>query len=209
MSDVSANVTLDDGSEYGLNVDEATALERVAHARNLSRSICKFYQGADEVGAVLLSRLAVETSAARASSGAGNPLDAIRSTRPTVRLVWRVPNATAAVPAFESRSIASTVATQLEAAGAIVLAPNASQSADILFLVNNFGSAHQHEASTQRPSPPTDYAPLISALGGASSVQAIGFADVRYANGADVSFVKALSNAAELRRRHGCFAYAG
>lgn len=190
-------VTLDDGAEYGLNVDEATMLEAVAAAHNLSNNEVKFYQGADEVGAVLLARLAVEDSRLRGSR------------RPTVRLVWRATNATRLIPSYETRPIVETVGTQIEAAGGRVLANSSTETPDVLFIINNFAVEPQQEASVQTSSPPSVYAPLMAALSGASAAQVVAFADVRYANGADVSFVRALMASSELRKRNGSFAYAG
>ena len=60
-----ATVSLDDGGSFGLNVDEATALRATATKLGLSTDRVRFYQGADEVGAVLLARATV--AATRAS----------------------------------------------------------------------------------------------------------------------------------------------
>ena len=196
-------VTLDDGAEYGLNVDEATKLEAVAAAHNLSSDKVKFYQGADEVGAVLLARLAVEVQDPHTKPHHVGPK------RPTVRLVWRAPNATQLIPSYETRPIIETVGTQIEAAGGRILAKNSTESPDVLFIINNFALAPQQEASVQTSSSASEYATLMAALGRASATQVLAFADVRYANGADISFVKTLMASSEVQKRNGSFAYAG
>lgn len=183
-------VTLDDGGAYGLNVDEAAALHSAAEKMGLPADRVKFYQGADEVGAVLLARAAA----------------VLQHRQPRVRVVWRAPNATGLIPAFESQPISRTVEQQLEAAGA-TLVRDKHEPVDILYLVNNFGSS-QHEASEQQPRPPSDYAPFAPAING-SAAAVVAIADVRYANGADASLVDWMTSQPALRSMLGAFAYAG
>jgi hypothetical protein len=199
-------VTLDDGGTYGLNVDEAATLASFANTSGLSSDRVKFYQGADEVGAVMLARLAVDDNTARQPAGR---VTAPR--RPLARVVWRVPNATVLTPAYESQRVARTVRLQLEAAGAAV-AMAADDDPDLLFLVNNFETAPQLEASQQSPHPTSDYSTLGAVLATGSTdlnSTAIAIADVRYANGADSSLVGWMGDSVALQTLQGRYAYAG
>lgn len=94
---------------------------------------------------------------------------------------------------------------QIRAAGGTIA--NGS-SADILFLVNNFSEKHQIEAPNQPLNRSvSEYDVFVPFL---DPKRVIGFADVRYSNGADIIFVKWIGeqqNAGKVDMAH--FAYAG
>ena len=50
-------LTLDDSGEFGLNVNEAIALEKLAANLKLNRTKVRIYPGADEVESCLLSKM--------------------------------------------------------------------------------------------------------------------------------------------------------
>jgi hypothetical protein len=177
-----AYITLDDSGTYGLNVVEATALKNLVKTYGNMSDIVRIYPGADEVGLTLLSKSL-----------------SFRS-NPKVRVVWRVPNATHFIPNFESQAVFLTVQDQLEAAGFKVLPNDSSLSSiqqqipDLIFAVNNFEISPQLE-STKQPdfSPLSDYDDLFrECFSDLSKNVPVAFADVRYSNGADKSFVKYL-----------------
>eukprot|EP00466_Bigelowiella_natans_P004567 jgi/Bigna1/142008/aug1.66_g16716 len=196
-------ITLDDSGQYGLNVEEAGDLQSLAFSKlRLPTSTVKIYPGADEVGSALLARLVVDE---RAEASKGIP--------PSVYVLWRLPNSTHLIPNYENQPVNRTVYEQLEACGLQVV--KEVDSADVIFAVNNFGEYPQLESSQQVPTSPSDYSDIIAEIHAASS-QVIAFADVRYSNGGDLSFVQWMfgqvsrSNASFYPNLlPGAFAYAG
>ena len=179
--------TLDDSGVYGINVEEANALRNLSSTLQLGSNV-KIYPGADEVGASLLAKLVATKSSGRARH------------HPTVKILWRVPNATSLIPNYESQTIEDTVKNQLSAAGFDLFetasSKQDSQTPDVLFVVNNFGVSPQLESSQQPASSPlSDYEDMFTTCRKyASSGSIIAFADVRYSNGGDNAFVKYLLN---------------
>ncbi|GMI09523.1 hypothetical protein TrVE_jg10391 [Triparma verrucosa] len=182
--------TLDDSGLYGLNVAEANDLKRLISDLQLSDDVVKIYQGADEVGASLLARSISDS----------------QPQRPTARILWRNRESINLIPGYESVDLNTTTRNQLSAAGIDVLQEQDSTSVpDILYVVNNFDSEPQPEASQQTPTPSSDYSTILAAAVESSSVVAI--ADVRYANGGDISFV--MDNLLSSALTQGSYAYAG
>ena len=187
-----AYVTLDDSGTYGLNVEEANEL------KNLTSNISsvRVYPGADEVGLTLLSK----------------HVSSIYDSCPSVRIVWRVPgNATRLIPGYENQAIMLTVEDQLEAAGfRIINDTTRNEKSSLVFAINNFKVGPQLESSQQPDSSPqSDYDALFQdAFSDPSAL--VAFADVRYANGGDKSFVKYLLNFVVKKKINPTrFSYAG
>eukprot|EP00940_MAST-03C_sp_MAST-3C-sp2_P002834 g2834.t1 len=190
-------VNQDDSGEYGINVEEANDLSSLRDRLNLSTSTVKIYPGADEVGVTLLGRVLSDF--------------AEDNLRPTVRVRWRAPNASALIPNYESRPVRETVRSQLEAAG-MRLVDRENGTTDVVFLVNNFAHVPQLEASQQPGTfpPRSEYASLLREDESADSIRA--FADVRYSNGGDLAFVDYLLEevgGSSPQLIPGSFAYAG
>lgn len=193
--------TLDDSGVYGLNVEEANRLRNLSRTWNLGPAV-KIYPGADEVAASLLAQLVVTESLSTTQR------------RPTARTLWRAPNATSLVPNYESQSVSETVHDQLRAAGLDVVEDE--DTADVLFVVSNFARAPQLESSQQPSSSPfSDYAAVFDAVDTLPAhTPVVAFADVRYSNGGDRSFVSYLlervrSSSRGRKLAPGAFAYAG
>ena len=170
----SAYITLDDSGTYGLNVQEASALQNLVDTYGLS-NIVRIYPGADEVGLTLLSK-ALSLSEAKKH----------------VRIVWRVSgNATHLIPAYENQEIVLTVRAQLNAAGFHILENSSTTIPDLIFAVNNFEIGPQLEASQQPDeiSPFADYEDFFRKSVHISNRIPVALADVRYANGGDKSLV--------------------
>jgi len=187
-------ITFDDSGTYGFNVQEAARLRAEAVALNVTATV-PFYPGADEVGLAMLSRLAI----------------AVEGRKVTARVVWRAGNATGLIPGYESQPIAQTVEDQLHACG---VTPTNDSAADLVFMVNNFAVAPQEEASQQGTSAWADYSEFLGKAARTCSGQVVSFADVRYANGGDRSFVTYLLNGTAAAGPDAClapgrFAYAG
>ena len=145
----------DDCAEYGFNVQEAHALEKLGGFVKT---------GADEIPLTLL---------ARAISDKITPVK--------VAPIFLAPEHKNLISNYEDISIEKSVQGQLELAGCKICTP---KEADILLYINNF-EEHQGEIVMKIPTKPfagkweKPNKPYI-------------IADVRYANGADNSFVKQL-----------------
>ena len=191
-------LTLDDSGEYGLNVNEAIALKKMAHGLNLDKTKVRIYPGADEVESCLLSKM----------------LTAEISKPPLVSILWRAPNATKLIPNYEDQPIEETVRDQIEACGGQVVEGNEADY-DILFAVNNFASSPQLEASQQGPPSPKssrDYQVFDGACDSCGKTLAL--ADVRYSNGGDLAFVEYIKSHINGKDTAPCltpgrFSYAG
>eukprot|EP00945_MAST-04E_sp_MAST-4E-sp1_P001929 g1929.t1 len=191
-------LTLDDSGEYGLNVNEAIALKKMAHGLNLDKTKVRIYPGADEVESCLLSKM----------------LTAEISKPPLVSILWRAPNATKLIPNYENQPIEETVRDQIEACGGQVVEGNEADY-DILFAVNNFASSPQLEASQQGPPSPKssrDYQVFDGACDSCGKTLAL--ADVRYSNGGDLAFVEYIKSHINGKDTAPCltpgrFSYAG
>lgn len=192
-------LTLDDSGRYGLNVVEAQSLQNLSKALNLNPEIVRIYPGADEVQSCLLSKLIVTDA----------------KIAPKITVLWRMANATKLIPNYENQPIQVTVEEQLGACGGTVISSN---DADIVFAVNNFDSYPQLESSQQAANPAEDYHIFFQNVRSfcEKGNAIVGFADVRYSNGGDLSFSKYILNLLQQGSKNankcisaGLFGYAG
>ncbi|MDR7519004.1 MAG: DUF4127 family protein [Armatimonadota bacterium] len=175
----------DDADPYGFTRADLTVLQRFRERCGAGRACVSV--GADELGARLLARLAVDASG--------------RSPRVAVRYTY--PEARRSVPRYEPFPLEDTVAGHLEAAGCTV----AAGDAEILLWVHNFAGAQQRESRDQRGAPPAPVRTVAAALAEAASRGIVcGCADVRFANGADDALVRSLLAREDLA---GLAGYAG
>ena len=169
----------DDCAEYGFNVQEAKALERLGGFVKT---------GADEIPLTLLARAIMkkqksvsEKETSRVGKTQCSHRDKCQETGIKIAPIFLVPECKDLISNYEDVSIEKSVKGQIELAGCSVCEPD---DADILLYVNNFED-HQGEivmkvptqtfsGKWQKPSKPYMVA------------------DVRFANGADNAFVKQL-----------------
>lgn len=169
----------DDCAEYGFNVQEAKALEKLGGFVKT---------GADEIPLTLLARAIMkklkpvsEKETSRVGKTQCSHRDKCQETGMKIAPIFLVPECKDLISNYEDVSIEKSVKGQIELAGCSVCEPD---DADILLYVNNFVD-HQGEivmkvptqtfsGKWQKPSKPYMVA------------------DVRFANGADNAFVKQL-----------------
>ena len=169
----------DDCAEYGFNVQEAKALEKLGGFVKT---------GADEIPLTLLARAIMkkqksvsEKETSRVGKTQCPHQDKCQETGIKIAPIFLVPECKGLISNYEDVSIEKSVKGQIELAGCSVCEPD---DADILLYVNNFED-HQGEivmkvptktfsGKWQKPSKPYMVA------------------DVRFANGADNAFVKQL-----------------
>lgn len=169
----------DDCAEYGFNVQEAKALEKLGGFVKT---------GADEIPLTLLARAIMkklkpvsEKETSRVGKTQCSHRDKCQETGIKIAPIFLVPECKDLISNYEDVSIEKSVKGQIELAGCSVCEPD---DADILLYVNNFVD-HQGEivmkvptqtfsGKWQKPSKPYMVA------------------DVRFANGADNAFVKQL-----------------
>ena len=169
----------DDCAEYGFNVQEAKALEKLGGFVKT---------GADEIPLTLLARAIMkklkpvsEKETSRVGETQCSHQDKCQETGMKIAPIFLVPECKDLISNYEDVSIEKSVKGQIELAGCSVCEPD---DADILLYVNNFED-HQGEivmkvptqtfsGKWQKPSKPYMVA------------------DVRFANGADNAFVKQL-----------------
>lgn len=169
----------DDCAEYGFNVQEAKALEKLGGFVKT---------GADEIPLTLLARAIMkklkpvsEKETSRVEKTQCSHRDKCQETGIKIAPIFLVPECKDLISNYEDVSIEKSVKGQIELAGCSVCEPD---DADILLYVNNFED-HQGEivmkvptqtfsGKWQKPSKPYMVA------------------DVRFANGADNAFVKQL-----------------
>lgn len=169
----------DDCAEYGFNVQEAKALEKLGGFVKT---------GADEIPLTLLARAIMkklkpvsEKKTSRVGKTQCSHRDKCQETGIKIAPIFLVPECKDLISNYEDVSIEKSVKGQIELAGCSVCEPD---DADILLYVNNFED-HQGEivmkvptqtfsGKWQKPSKPYMVA------------------DVRFANGADNAFVKQL-----------------
>ena len=169
----------DDCAEYGFNVQEAKALEKLGGFVKT---------GADEIPLTLLARAIMkklkpvsEKETSRVGKTQCSHRDKCQETGIKIAPIFLVPECKDLISNYEDVSIEKSVKGQIELAGCSVCEPD---DADILLYVNNFEN-HQGEivmkvptqtfsGKWQKPSKPYMVA------------------DVRFANGADNAFVKQL-----------------
>ena len=169
----------DDCAEYGFNVQEAKALEKLGGFVKT---------GADEIPLTLLARAIMkklkpvsEKETSRVGKTQCSNRDKCQETGIKIAPIFLVPECKDLISNYEDVSIEKSVKGQIELAGCSVCEPD---DADILLYVNNFED-HQGEivmkvptqtfsGKWQKPSKPYMVA------------------DVRFANGADNAFVKQL-----------------
>ena len=169
----------DDCAEYGFNVQEAKALEKLGGFVKT---------GADEIPLTLLARAIMkklkpvsEKETSRVGKTQCSHRDKCQETGMKIAPIFLVPECKDLIANYEDVSIEKSVKGQIELAGCSVCEPD---DADILLYVNNFED-HQGEivmkvptqtfsGKWQKPSKPYMVA------------------DVRFANGADNAFVKQL-----------------
>ena len=169
----------DDCAEYGFNVQEAQALEKLGGFVKT---------GADEIPLTLLARAIMkkqksvsEKETSRVGETQCSHRDKCQETGIKIAPIFLVPECKDLISNYEDVSIEKSIKGQIELAGCSVCEPD---DADILLYVNNFED-HQGEivmkvptqtfsGKWQKPSKPYMVA------------------DVRFANGADNAFVKQL-----------------
>lgn len=169
----------DDCAEYGFNVQEAKALEKLGGFVKT---------GADEIPLTLLARAIMkklkpvsEKETSRVGKTQCSHRDKCQETGIKIAPIFLVPECKDLISNYEDVSIEKSIKGQIELAGCNVCEPD---DADILLYVNNFED-HQGEivmkvptqtfsGKWQKPSKPYMVA------------------DVRFANGADNAFVKQL-----------------
>lgn len=169
----------DDCAEYGFNVQEAKALEKLGGFVKT---------GADEIPLTLLARAIMkklkpvsEKETSKVGKTQCSHRDKCQETGMKIAPIFLVPECKDLISNYEDVSIEKSVKGQIELAGCSVCEPD---DADILLYVNNFED-HQGEivmkvptqtfsGKWQKPSKPYMVA------------------DVRFANGADNAFVKQL-----------------
>ncbi len=152
----------DDCAEFGLNVLEAQALEKDIAKRNLSALV---KTGADEIPLTLF---------ARAISGLARKM-------PKISVDFLAPEYKNLISNYEDISIEKSVRAQIELAGCEIVM---EKDSDVVLIINNF-EEKQGEIVMERPTKP---------FAGSLDLPEKPFmvADVRFANGADNSFVEEL-----------------
>ncbi|MDR7418119.1 MAG: DUF4127 family protein [Armatimonadota bacterium] len=161
----------DDAEPYGLTRADLAVLKRFRDRLGGSRTHVSV--GADELGARLLARLAVNA----------------RGKAPRVAVRYTYPEARRSVPRYEPYPLEETVAGHVDAAGCQIV----DDEPDILLWVHNFAGVQQRESIDQRGAPPAPVRTVATALAEAASRGVIcGCADVRFANGADDALVRSL-----------------
>mmetsp|Transcript_26345 Transcript_26345/g.44472 ORF Transcript_26345/g.44472 Transcript_26345/m.44472 type:complete len:554 (-) Transcript_26345:389-2050(-) len=201
--------TLDDSAEYGFNIREAEEIRAVVEEGALARQ-CPVYPGADEVQLTMLARYSVLSTQPSPSSSSSS----LSSATIPLCVSYRDPSTTSSIPGYEGQPMVDTLEQQVAAAGGVVVSSDSdTSSCDVYLLVNNFSEDEQLEASQQPSnSDPELYSCFDSVIAeawvGRSRPAPVGFADNRYANGADLSFLQYMAN----RTAHTSFqqsAYAG
>lgn len=176
----------DDTAPGSLSQLERTRLQAQIDGAGAANAVLT--SGADELNARLLARW----------------LNDLTGRHPRVRTVYTFPWNADAVPLYEARPLAPTVAEHLASTGCLP----ADEDPDIILWVHNF-EQQQREAAAQDDGPPVlDAAgPVIRTVRAAvREERVVALADVRFANGGDRELVGRLL---EERRFAGIVAYAG
>ncbi|MER3428041.1 MAG: hypothetical protein C4334_08050 [Pyrinomonas sp.] len=164
------SITLDDNAEFGLFKKEATELARLAHPLG-SRVL--IYPGADEAQLALLAKLIARDQSAR------------------IRVVYRFPQASKLIPAFEGQPLDESVRQQVAASGGTIV----EGEADAILFINNFPDRQtfagaQPQVSTASVKPLEAWLASRNAMPSSRAILIL--ADNKYYNGADVELVTAL-----------------
>jgi len=175
----------DDAAEFGLTRRDLRAVERAIADRGGGARAWVTY-GTDELAVRLLARA----------------LLASRGESPDVGVEYAYPENRDAIPRYEGQGLERTVTSHIVTAGC----RRVLGGGDLVLFLHNFPGV-QEEAPSQEPYDPEVLAPFLRAVSRAASRgRRFGIADVRYANGADRTFVERLLQAP---RAHGTLAYGG
>lgn len=161
----------DDAAEFGFPRRDLRVIEAAIAERGAGSRVWATY-GTDELAVRLLARAWLSAS------------DRV----PGVRVVYAYPDNRGAIPRYEGQALDRTVRSHIVTTGC---RPVEHREALTLF-VHNFPGA-QEEAPLQRRYDPEILRAFLSSIAAAAgSAQPFAVADVRYANGADRTFVGAL-----------------
>ena len=161
----------DDSAEYGFPQRDLRTIETAITDRGASARAWSTY-GTDELSVRLLARgwLAAQHRV------------------PGVRVAYTYPDNRDAIPRYEGQGLDRTVRSHIATAGC----RKVEQGEDLALFVHNFPAA-QEEAPFQEPYDPETLAAFFSDIASsAASAAPFAVADVRYANGADRTFVDCL-----------------
>jgi Protein of unknown function (DUF4127) len=161
----------DDAAEYGFPQRDLRTIETAIADRGAAARAWATY-GTDELAVRLLAR-AWLTAQRRV---------------PGVRVAYAYPENRDGIPRYEGQSLDRTVRSHVATAGCRAV----EQGEDLTLFVHNFPGA-QEEAPFQEPYDPQTVAEFFSSVASAAaSAASFAVADVRYANGADRTFVDGL-----------------
>lgn len=163
-------LTQDDTGRFGLNVREQRALLAKIEAAGVADRVL-IYPGADEVASALV----------------GRHLNRVRGQAPRFFVRTSTPTGGEIVPMYEDRPLARTIASQVRAAGGVVV--ETREAADFVLMANtpatDQGDLVLDLHLDRVDHPPRDLAPFARAI--ATSDKPVALADVAYANGADLA----------------------
>ena len=161
----------DDAAEYGFPQRDLRTIETAIADRGARARAWATY-GTDELALRLLARAWLAT----------------QRRVPGVRVVYSYPDNRDAIPRYEGQGLDRTVRSHITTAGC----RPAEHAEDLTLFVHNFPGA-QGEAPFQEPYDAGSLAPFFSNIASAAaSARPFAVADVRYANGADRTFVDGL-----------------
>lgn len=162
-------ITLDDNAPFGFNIEEEEILRKLVVDCNLLEEV-NIYPGADEVGLTILAKLGT----------------VLKEKQPKFQLVYRDLENKDLIPNYEGQALSKTIRDQIKGAGGEIVTDNG----EIILLINNFSEEKQLEAGEQPARAVVEYDIFKEYLKGKGI---IGFADVRYSNGGDRSFLEWLA----------------
>lgn len=174
-------VPQDDSSPYGVTAIDQQAIKRYMYDHSIGHKVY-MYPGADEVANVLLIRM----------------INQLKGVTPSVFIRYTSYSGGMIIPLYEDRPLHETVKYQVIACGGIVV--SSEGDADLVLIVNAPPS-NMVEASEQHKNiiEYDAFRNLVEAVHYANyQIQTLGkkviFADVAYANGADLALIKLLSS---------------
>ncbi|HEY9899278.1 MAG TPA: DUF4127 family protein [Pantanalinema sp.] len=163
-------LTQDDTGRFGLNVREQRALVAHVERAGLSERVL-VYPGADEVASALVAR----------------HLNRVRGRVPRFFVETSTPTGGDMVPMYEDRPLARTIASQVQAAGGVVVPT--PEEADFRLMANTPATGQGDlvlDLHLDRVDhPPRDLTPFVRTI--ERSDRPVALADVAYANGADLA----------------------
>ncbi len=161
----------DDAAEYGFPQRDLRTIEAAIADRGAAARAWATY-GTDELSVRLLARAWL----------------AARRRVPGIRVAYAYPGNRDAIPRYEGQGLDRTVRSHIATAGCRTV----EHAEDLTLFVHNFPGA-QEEAPFQEPYDPETLAAFFSSIASAGAAAApFAIADVRYANGADRTFVDGL-----------------